>query len=79
MSETIPEYNKIEGKEGLFVNPRGVLCKSLKFYTLRWTSIDVSPVFEGWSVDGRVLNENDWSWINTERVPEDHFPPPDRY
>lgn len=48
----------------LFVNPIGVLCfTAVLFNRQLFTVIDVHPRFDGYDVNGKIINENDWIWI----------------
>lgn len=73
MLDEIPDHKKVSGKGNLFVNPRGVLCTDNTLFSHRWTGIDVTPRFEGLSVEGRVINPDDWIWLPDARNPEEHF------
>ncbi len=49
----------------IFINPNGVLCVTIFFFEKPFlTKIDISPKFDGYDVNGKIINESDWIWIN---------------
>lgn len=47
----------------LFVNPKGILCVTIVLFNRQlFTMIDIVPVFDGYDVNGNIINLNDWSW-----------------
>jgi hypothetical protein len=51
----------------LFVNPSGVLCFTIVLFKKEYfTIIDVCPRFDGYDVNGNVINEHDWCWISNK-------------
>ena len=47
----------------VFVNPNGVLCKTvLLFGKPKFTMINVCPRFDGYDINGQIINVNDWSY-----------------
>jgi hypothetical protein len=47
----------------LFVNPHGVLCATvILFGKPLFTMIDVQPRFDGYDVEGKIINPDDWSY-----------------
>ena len=49
----------------IFINPNGVLCKTIVLFGKPiLTMIDVCPSFDGYDVNGKIINEFDWLWIN---------------
>jgi hypothetical protein len=51
----------------LFINPNGMLCYTIiLFGKPLFTMIDVQPRFDGYDVNGKVINMNDWTWIHTK-------------
>lgn len=53
----------------LFVNPKGQLCFTVSLFgTPLFTMIDVEPRFDGYDINGEVINENDWCWCHSENI-----------
>ncbi len=47
----------------VFVNPNGVLCKTVVLFgNPRFTMINVQPRFDGYDVNGNIINLNDWCY-----------------
>lgn len=47
----------------IFINPNGVLCFTVKLFGKQlFTLIDVHPQFDGYDVNGNVINQNDYSF-----------------
>jgi len=47
----------------IFVNPSGLLCYMVVLFGRPlFTMIDVVPRFDGYDVNGDIINENDWSY-----------------
>jgi hypothetical protein len=50
----------------LFVNPNGDLCLTVVLLGKpRFTMINVQPRFDGYDVNGNIINTNDWSYEHT--------------
>jgi hypothetical protein len=48
----------------LYVNPNGELCsKVILFGKHLFDILRVEPRFDGYDVNGNIINENDWAWI----------------
>lgn len=51
--------------DSVFVNPKGKLCKTvILFGKPLMTMIDITPKFDGYDVRGKVINENDFSFVH---------------
>ena len=49
----------------LFINKHGKLCYEVRLFNKPiFTMIDVSPQFDGYDVNGNIINIHDWSFIN---------------
>jgi hypothetical protein len=47
-----------------FVSPTGYYCFTVSMFGKQlFTLINVHPRFDGYSIDGKVINENDWGWV----------------
>lgn len=45
------------------MNPAGVLCTTVVLFGKPlYTLIGVEPRFDGYDVNGKVINPNDWCW-----------------
>lgn len=48
----------------IFVNPSGLLCYTVVLFGRPlFTMIDVVPQFDGYDVNGDIIDENDWSYV----------------
>lgn len=53
----------------LFVNPNGKLCFTVVLFGKEiFTIIDVVPQFDGYDVNGNIINLNDWSWATLQKI-----------
>lgn len=53
----------------VFINPNGVLCKtSVLFGTPKFTMINIQPRFDGYNVNGNIINQNDWSYVHCDKT-----------
>lgn len=47
----------------IFVNPNGVLCHAVILFGKHiMTEIDVVPEFDGYDINGNIINESNWGW-----------------
>ena len=50
----------------IFVNPSGILCFTVVLFGRPlFTVIDVQPRFDGYDVNGNLINNDDWVWVTT--------------
>jgi hypothetical protein len=53
--------SKLKEVPKLFINPNGVLCNNvIMFGKHLFTMIDVYPVFDGYDINGDIIDVNDW-------------------
>ena len=47
----------------LFINPNGQLCYTvILFGKSLFTMVGVEPQFDGYDINGNIINLEDWSW-----------------
>ena len=57
----------IEILSDLFINPNGVLCREVVLFgTAKYSMINVRPVFDGYDVNGKIINNKDFHWETVE-------------
>ena len=52
----------------IFVNHKGVLCCTVILFGKEvLTCIDVEPMFDGYDINGNIINANDWNWVSKKQ------------
>jgi hypothetical protein len=55
--------HKDDNISSIFINPNGVLCKTVVLFGKpKFTMINVKPRFDGYDVNGKIINQNDWGY-----------------
>jgi hypothetical protein len=58
-----PHLRQTNVTSSVFINPNGVLCKTVVLLgKARFTMINVQPRFDGYDVNGNIINLNDWCY-----------------